>query len=150
MFSAHVDGKQCRDGFQQPYSCGPSVGLWPVALRSSFIRSLLPDLDHYGGNHSDGMLLLFYKQVVRELAPKLAVFFKHLVTGGSLPACWRLADVVSVPNRSPSSDVEDYRSISITPLLSKVFEIIVAEKLSNFLDSYCLLPPSQFLYRRGL
>ena len=42
------------------------------------------------------------------------------------------------------------RPISTTPLLSKVFEKIVAGKLSNFLESNSLLPITQFSYRRGL
>ena len=51
-------------------------------------------------------------------------------------ACWRFTVVVpvSVSNirGSASSDVGDYRLISITPVLSKVFEKIVAGKLSFF------------------
>ena len=49
-----------------------------------------------------------------------------------------------------SSDVGDYRPISITPLLSKVLEKIMTEKLSHFLEDNCLLSLSQFLRRRGL
>ena len=52
--------------------------------------------------------------------------------------------------RSASSDVGEYRPISITPVLSKVFEKIVAVKLSNFLKSNSMLPPSQFSYHKGL
>ena len=44
----------------------------------------------------------FCKPVAWELAPKLAVIFRHLVNGGSFPACWRLADVVPVPKKSSS------------------------------------------------
>ena len=60
-----------------------------------------------------------------KLAPKLAVIFRHLVRGGSFLACWKLADVVSVPKRSAFSDVGDYSPISITPVLKKVFQKIV-------------------------
>ena len=84
-----------------------------------------------------------------ELAPKLTVIFRHMVRGCVFPACWRLADVVPVPKGSASSDVLDCRSISNTPVLSKVFEKIVAGKLSNFSEVNSLLPP-QFLYHRGL
>ena len=97
LFSAHFNAKQCRDISQQPHSCEPSPVLCSVVFRSSFIRSLLVDLDPYCGNNPDGMFPLFSKQVARELAPKLAVFFRHLVKGGSFPTCCRLADVVSVP-----------------------------------------------------
>ena len=54
------------DILQQPHSCDPSPVLCSVAFRSSYILSLLLDLDPYG-NDPNGMLPLFYKQVTREL-----------------------------------------------------------------------------------
>ena len=88
--------------------------------------------------------------MARELAPKLVVIFRHLGKGGNFPACWRLAAVVPVPKKSSFSDVRDYRPTSITPLLSNVFEKVVAGKFGNFLESISQLPPSRFSYRRGL
>ena len=131
MFSAHFDAKQCRDSFQQPQACDPSP-VCSSAFRSNCICSLLLELDSYGGNYHDGMVPHFYKQGIWELASKLAVIFRHLVRGGSFPACWRLADVVPVPKESASTDVGDYRPISVTLVLSTVFENIVAGKLSHF------------------
>ena len=84
------------------------------------------DLDPYGGCDLDGMIPLVYKQVARELAPKLTVIFRHQLMKGSFPACWRLANVVPVPKKFSSPHVGDYKPISNTPLLSKVFEKIVA------------------------
>ena len=83
--------------------------------------------------------------MTRELAPKLVVIFRYLVKGG----CWRLADVVPVSKNCSSSDVGNYEPISIAPLLSKVFEKMVAGKLGHFLKSKSA---SSFLIfvRRGL
>ena len=64
----------------------------------------------------------------RELARKLAVAFRHLVKKGSFPAYWKH---ISVPGKSSSSDVGDYRPKSITPVLSKVFENFGARKLNT-------------------
>ena len=116
MFLAHFDAKQRRDGFQQPHSRDPSPVLCSVAFQDSFVRSLFLDLDPYGENDSDRMNPLFNKQMTWELAFKLAIIFRHLAV---VLACWRLADVQSIP-------------ISITPLLSNVFEKIVAGKFSIF------------------
>ena len=79
MSLAHFDAKQCRESFQQPHSCDFSIVLCSITLRSSFVRSLLLVQDLYDGNDPDRMFPLFYKQVVRELATKLAVIFRHLV-----------------------------------------------------------------------
>ena len=135
FFSGHFDAKQCRDSFQQPHSCDPFLVLSFVAFQSSSIHSLLLDLDSNRGNDPDAIFPLFCKQVIRELSPKLAVIFRHLVKWGSFPACWRLADVVPVPKEFPFpfSEDGDYRPLSITSLLLKVLEKIVAEKWNIFL-----------------
>ena len=85
------------------------------------------------------MVPVFYKQVARELATKFAGIFRHLVRGGSWPACWRLAGVVAGAKGLASSDVGEYRP------MSKVFEKIVTGKFSHlcretgyFLFSFCI------------
>ena len=93
---------------------------------------MLLDLNSYEVNDFDSMFPLSYKQVARELATKLAVIFWHLVRGGSL------ADVVPIQKGSATSDVDDYRPSLITPVLSKVFEMI-ALVTSNVNYSECSL-----------
>ena len=88
---------------------------------------MLPDLDVYGGYDPDEMFPLFYLQVARELTLKLTITFRHLLNWGSFSACWRVADVVSVPK-----DFGYCRPISTAPILSNVFLKIVAEKSSPF------------------
>ena len=48
--------------------------------------------------------------------------FRRLVRLGSLPAYWRQANVTQIPRGPPSSFVTNCRPISITSVLSKVFE----------------------------
>ena len=67
----HFDAKQRGNCFQQPLSSDHCPVLRYVVFRSNFVRSLLLDLDSYGGNDPDGMLPIFYKQVAWELAPNL-------------------------------------------------------------------------------
>ena len=83
LFLAHFDAKQSRDSFQLPHSCDPSPVLCSVTFRSSFCTQFALDLDPYCGSNLDGMFSLFYKQVAREQAPKLAEIFRPQVKGGS-------------------------------------------------------------------
>ena len=150
MFSAHFDGKQCKNSFQQPHAYGSSPVQYFGAFRSSFISRVLLELDPYVGNDSDRMFPLFYTQVAWELVPKLTIIFRHLVRGGRFPVCWRLDDVVPVAKGSVFSDIGDYRPPSITSVLSKVVEKIVVGKVTHFLENNSMLLSSQFLYRRSL
>ena len=51
---------------------------------------------------------------------------------------------------SPPFSVSNYRPISTTSVLSKVFERLVSVRLGRFMESSGVLPTSQFAYRKGL
>ena len=63
---------------------------------------------------------------------------------------------MSLPKGPPSSSVANYRPISITSVLSKVFERLVSgmsktsSGLGRFMERNRMLPTTQFAYRKGL
>ena len=143
------NSKQSREEIQLPHSCHPLPTFNSFAFRSSEIKCLLSDLDAYGGTDPNGLFPLIFKQLSGELAPKLGVIFRILVRRGSYPECWRLGDITPIPKGSSSSpSPNDYRPISITPILSKVFERLLAKRLSVYLKPF--LPETQFGFRKGL
>ena len=76
--------------------------------------------------------------------------FRLLVCLGSFPACSRQANVNPILQGPPSSSVDNYRPISITSVLSKVFERLVSVRLGRFMEHRGVLPTTQFAYRKGL
>ena len=98
------------------------------------------------------MFPLFLKRTADVMAPHLRVVFRRLVRLGSFPACscCRQANVTPIPKGPPSSFVANYLPISITSVLSKVFERLVSVRLGRFLECSCVLRTTQFNYRKGL
>ena len=76
--------------------------------------------------------------------------FWRLLRLGSLSACWRQGNVTPIPKDPLSSSVANYRPISITSALSKVFERLVSVRLGRFMERSGMLPTSQVAYRKGL
>ena len=76
-----------------------------------------------------GMFPLFFKRIADVMAPRLSIVFRRHVCLGSFQACWRQANVTPIPKGPPSSSVANYRPISITSVLSKVFEHLVSVRL---------------------
>ena len=107
------------------------------------------DLDPYGGSDPLGMFTLFLKRTA-DVLPHLSVVFRRLVRLGHFPACWRQANITPIPNGPSSSSVANYRPISITSVLSKVFEHQVSVRLRRFSERSRVLPTTQFAYRKGL
>ena len=64
--------------------------------------------------------------------------------------CWRSVNVAAVPKGPPSMEKENYRPISITPILSKVFVKSIFHRLSGFCERSGSFPAAQFAYRKGL
>ena len=67
-----------------------------------------------------------------------------------IPVCFRVANVTPIPKGPPSSSASNYRPISLTPILSKVFERLVPVRLERFMEGRGVLPTTQFAYRKGL
>ena len=107
------------------------------------------DFDPYGGSDPMGMFNLFLKRA-DVLAHRLSVVFRRLVRLGSFTPCWRQANVTPIPNGPSSSSVENYRQISKTSVLSKVFERLVSVPLGRFMECSGVLPTTQFAYRKSL
>ena len=55
---------------------------------------------------------------------------------GSFPDSLKLANVTPVHKKDESTDKENYRAVSVLPLLSKIFERLVYDQLNEYLDQY--------------
>ena len=105
---------QSREAVDLLLTCHPSPSLTTFAFRSSEVRRLLLDLDPYGGTDPLGIFPLFLKRTADVMVPRLSVVFQRLIHLGSFPACWRQANITSIPKGPPSSSVANYRPISMT------------------------------------
>ena len=71
LLSDHFDNKQEREAVDLPLTFHPSPSVTTFAFRSSEVRSLLIDLDPYGGTDPLGMFHLFLKRTADVMAPVL-------------------------------------------------------------------------------
>ena len=101
------------------------------------------DLDSYGGTDPLEMFPLFLKKTAVVLASRLAVVFRRLLHLGSFPICRIVANVNPIPKGPPSSSASNYRPISLTLILSKVFERLVSVRIGRFMEGRGVLPTTQ-------
>ena len=123
LFGNVFDSKHSNAKLTMPPSCFPELKLATLAFTSWEIRSLLLDLDSYGGAGPDGPLFPFFLiKAVQYFAPKISVLFHKLIRAGRCSLCWRNGNVTPVPKAGNDDTCSsNYRPISITPVLLKVF-----------------------------
>ena len=150
LLSDHFNSKMSRGDIEIPPGCYPEPKLTSIAFRSSELKKILDDLDAHGSVDPNGLFPSLFKRFSSILAPKLAVLFRLTIQSGAFPNCWKIASITPIPKEGASCNAKDYRPISITPILSKVFEKLLARRLNSFIETEGILPSTQFGYRKNL
>ena len=97
-----------------------------------------------------GMFHFYLKRIADVMAPCLSVVFRRLLRLGIFAAYRRQANVTPIPKGPPSSSVANYRPISITSVLSTVFERLVSVHLGRFMEHSGVLQTTEFAYDKSL
>ena len=63
-------------------------------------------------------------------------FWDTLYNCGTIPQEWKLANVVPIFKKGKKGEVENYRPISLTCLVMKIFERLIKVKLLSLTDSF--------------
>lgn len=62
-----------------------------------------------------------------------------------IPAQWKVAQIILIPKlRKELKEVKSYRSISLLPILSKIFEKLILKRIKPVLDSKSIIPEHFF------
>jgi len=73
--------------------------------------------------------------------------FNQSISSGIVPTEWKLARVTPIFKKGKRQDVNNYRPISITPAVAKVFERIIYDQLFKYLSDNDLLVNCQSGFR---
>ena len=87
------------------------------------------------------------KMAANIVTPSLTSIFSKSILTGIYPNDWKTAKVTPLFKKDIKSDPNNYRPISVTPIILKVFERIVYNQLFHYLDDNKLLLGCQSGFR---
>ena len=91
----------------------------------------------------------FIKLVAECLAVPLTSIINHCIAKDYFPKQWKIARVSPVPKIDNPVSKDQLRPISVLPVLSKVFEKLVAIQMTNYADHAHLLHDRISAFRKG-
>ena len=121
----------------------------PFIISTGVVLKILRALDINKACGSDEIPPIVLKNCAPELAPILAKLFKLSLDLSEFPEPWKIANVHPIPKKGNHNDPSNYRPISLTSTISKVFETIVNFKLIKHLESNHLISDKQYGFRSG-
>ena len=98
---------------------------------------------------ADDMMPRFLVEIADSIVEPLCNIYNSTLRDGVVPIDWRRANVSPIHKKGSRVQAENYRPISLTSQLCKVFEFIMMEALVDHLEKLCLLYESQHGFRRG-
>ena len=92
-------------------------------------------------------------RMIRDGASVLSKPLAHIINlslkCGTVPSEWKIAKINPLFKSGKTSDLNNYRPISILPIFSKIMEKVVHHQLIEYLEHHKLLYNKQFGYRKG-
>ena len=98
-----------------------------VHVSADRVGSLLSSLDRSKACGSDNLSGFILRECADVLAAPLSVLFNKCLDTGMYPKRWKDATVIPVHKKGQRSQADNYRSVSLLPIVSKVFERILCD-----------------------
>lgn len=114
------------------------------------VFQMLKNLPSKQNTSPDSIPFVFLKKCALTLSKPIGCLFRHAMMTGSVPAQWKTAIVVPLHKKAEKNLKENYRPISLTCSLSRIFEKILAEKLGQFFETNNIIPPFQHGFRKKM
>ena len=115
-------------------------------------ESLMDSIKELSSNSAagpDGIPVSLLFNCASELAPSLLILFKQSIDSGVIDPSYKKAAIVPVFKSGDRTVPSNYRPISLTSVIIKVFERVICKQIVTFLISNGHLNPTQHGFRGG-
>ena len=113
------------------------------------VHCVLSKLDVTKAYGSDGIPPRVLRECASELSPVFSRLFRIIFKSKNFPKSWKHSLVQPIPKSGDRSNPSNYRPISITCTISKVFETILNDHFLKHLENNSLLSDHQYGFRRA-
>lgn len=116
-------------------------------------EEVLKNIKKLKNNKSPGtdMIINEYIKITKNiLLPLYVMFFNKILDNGVMPSEWMVGMIVPIyKSKGDTSDVNNYRGITLLSCLGKLFTSILNERLSIYSDTINIINEAQAGFRQG-
>lgn len=127
----------------------PSATLEDMSVNSENVLARLLCLNTAKSPGADEITPIILKKCAITLCRPLAELFNRSLNYGSIPEDWKNGLVSPIYKGGNRTDVSNYRPVTLLPVISKVLERLVTDRLMKHLEENNLLSIRQHGFRRS-
>ncbi len=118
-----------------------------ISISENGITKLLANLKPDKAAGPDGIKPLVLRSLKSQISPILHILFQKSLSSGVIPADWSTATVCPLFKKGARSNPANYRPISLTCVICKVMEHIIASSLAKHFTNHHILYDLQHGFR---
>ena len=123
--------------------------LTDVTVTEERMKKALRNLNPNKSPGPDEMHPRILKELASELSFPLTFLFEMSLNRGTIPTDWKEAEVRLIFKKGDKSDPGNYRPVSLTSVVCKIFESFIRDSLYSHLTDNKLLCKDQFGFVKG-
>ena len=121
--------------------------LGSIHFLSSGIAKILRHLAPNKAHGHDMLGIRMIKLCGNSICKPRSINFNDCQNEGKFPHEWKKANVIPVHRKGKKQSLKNYRPISLLPIISKIFERLIYNKIFNFFAEKNLISPNQSGFR---
>ena len=137
-----------QDGPLPDKGPSPHPTMPEISITTSGISKLLQNLNIHKAMGPDQINAKILRELQDILAPTLEIIFNHSLNTGIVPSDWKMANITPLFKKGDRSQPNNYRPISLTSIVSKLFEHILSSNIRKHLESNNILHHCQHGFRQ--
>jgi len=98
---------------------------------------------------ADGLSPRLLSETKQEISYPLLILFRKSLDEASVPDDWKCANVCPIFKKGNRNLPENFRPVSLTSQICKIFEAVIRDTVVQHLESNCLINGSQHGFRKG-
>ena len=127
----------------------PSFSELDFKIRENEISKSINKLKNNKACGPDGLCNEVLKYSQHIMLPVLAKLFNNVLLSGTYPNCWAEGHIKKIFKKGDLLDTNNYRGITITNVIGKLFNSILNNRIISFLDKYKKSNKEQISFKDG-
>ena len=128
------------------FSCAAELS--DILITQEMVSKAIDNMDWNSSPGVDNIHPRLLKSLVSELCEPLTIIFNNSLQTGLLPALWTESIIIPIFKKSSRFNPLNYRPVSLTSVVCKIMERVLAEYLWEYILANDLISAEQFGFRK--
>ena len=148
QFVSVFSDSSCQDKDDPSFARSPFL-LDNIEFNVALIEKAIEEISLSSAPGEDGFPSSLLKKCKSSLSLPIYLIWKHSFDTGVVPEIFKTQLITPVFKKGSKLNPENYRPISLTSNLVKIFERVIRSQLVNFLENHNLISNTQHGFRKG-